>query len=126
MHAWQIILLTDSQTQQKNLKDTIISKAQALSTCINSFISPFTFRNVKHDPIADGLYQEVSSKTKGVFVPPPRRPDINLSREIPDLKTSVLVIKYPSLYPRDLEKLQKGQSVQFIVLPFTAAVAGAG
>lgn len=66
----QVILMTDSQSQQKDLKDGIISKANALHACIHSFISPFTFYGYKHDPVADGLYQEISEKTSGVFVSP--------------------------------------------------------
>ena len=70
MKDGQVILITDSQTQQKNLEPGIISKAKALNTCVNSFISPFTARGYKHDPIADGLYERVSKGTSGLFVPP--------------------------------------------------------
>ena len=70
MKNGQIILMTDSQSQQKNLKDGIISTAKTLNTCINSFISPFTHRRVSHNPVADGIYEEISKKTGGEFVPP--------------------------------------------------------
>ena len=70
MKDGQVILLTDSASQQQNLKNSVISKANELNACVNSFISPFTFYNIRHDPVADGTYEEVSTKTSGVFVDP--------------------------------------------------------
>lgn len=77
MKDGQVILLTDSASQRQNLKSTIISKANELNACVNSFISPFSARGTdiygrpfSHNPVADGTYEEISSKTSGVFVDP--------------------------------------------------------
>ena len=79
MKDGQVILMTDASSQQQYLKSAVISKANELNTCINSFIARQP-SGVYDDPVADGTYEEISNKTSGVFVDPSHYSDFELGK----------------------------------------------